>query len=144
MKNVQAQNGLEAWRQLSVRYNPYTKGRSIAKLTEILSWNFGGESEFQDKFTEWESVVEEWESYSQELLADSIKSAVLAERAPKVAAEQVRLNSDKLDTYKKIRQCAIDYVVSKNTGPMPMEVNALNKGWWTKGKKGKKGDKCKA
>ena len=41
MRNVAAQNGFDAWRQLSVRYNSYTKGRAITMLTEVLRWEFG-------------------------------------------------------------------------------------------------------
>ena len=122
MKNVASQNGLAGWRQPSVRYNPYTKGRTITKLKDILRWEFGAES------TEWGSIIEERESFSQGRVPESIKSAVLAERAPKALTEQFAFHADKLDTYKKIKQCAVDCVVSKNTGRVLMDVDPLMKG----------------
>ena len=85
------------------------------------------------------SIIEKREDSSQERVPDSIKSAVLAERAPKALFEHVRLIADKLDTNIKIKQCAIDHVVSKNTGPVPMNVRALMKGK-DEGKDNSKGD----
>ena len=61
-------------------------------------------------------------------LRKHIKSAVLAERALKAQSENFRLNADKLDTCKKIKQCADDFVVSKNTGPVFVDVGALMEG----------------
>ena len=55
MKNIASHNGLVARRQLCVRYNPYTKRKAITKLTARLRWEFGAESEFQVKLTEWAS-----------------------------------------------------------------------------------------
>ena len=126
MRNVAAQNGFDAWRQLSVRYNSYTKGRAITMLTEVLRWEFGALKKFQDKLTEWESIIEVWESQSQERVPDSVTSAVLAEYAPQAVSEHARVNADNLDG--QIMRCAVDCVVSKNTGPTPMEVCALVKG----------------
>ena len=67
-----------------------------------------------------------WESQSQERVPDSVKSAVLAECAPQAVSEHARVSADKLDG--QIKRCAVDCVVSKNTGPTPMEVGALVKG----------------
>ena len=69
-----------------------------------------------------------------------LKSAVLAERAPEALSEHVRLKTDKLDTFKKTEQCTVDYVVSKNTGTVPIDAGALMKGKG-KGKDSRKGNK---
>ena len=106
-----------------MRYNPYTKGRAIAKLTEVLRLAFRSENEFQNNFAEWESIFEESANESQKRVPDSLKSTVLAESAPKAVSEHIRLKADK-----RIKQCALDCVVSKNTGPTPMEVGVLTKG----------------
>ena len=74
------------------------------------------ENEFQDMLTEWESIIEERESSSHEQVPDSIKSLVLAERAQNALYEHVRLTAEELDACKKIMQCAVDFVVSKNHG----------------------------
>ena len=43
----------------------------------------------------------------------------LAEWALKAVSEHVRLSEDKPDTFNKIKQCAVENVLSKNTGPTP-------------------------
>ena len=86
MKNVAAWNEFEAWRQSAHERRSDDKARGGSAMGSA-------ENEFQDKFTEWESVIEEWESHSQEGVFDSVKSAVRAERAPKAVSDHVRLNA---------------------------------------------------
>ena len=50
-RRISVQNGVEVWRQVDMRYKPYSNGISIAKLTEVLRLGFRTENEFQDKLT---------------------------------------------------------------------------------------------
>ena len=96
-----------------------------------MKWDFGTEAEFLDKLTAWETTIEEREALSEEILQDTIKSVVISERSPKALAEHIILNSARLDTYRKIRQCAVDYMVTKGnmgTAVAPMDIGYLGKG----------------
>ena len=109
MKNMAWLSGLEAWSQLVVRHNPYTKGNAITKLTETLRWDSGAESEFHDK------------------LGSRLQQCLPSEHR-KHCLKHVRFKADKLDTNKKFKKRAVDNVVNQSTGPVPMDVGALLKG----------------
>ena len=94
---------------------------------KFFDWSFERKTSSRTNSQEWESIIEEWESESKERVPDTLKSDALAESAPKAVSEHIRLNADNLDTHKKIKQCALDCVVSENMGPTPMKVGAVVK-----------------
>ena len=109
-----------------MRYNSYTKGRAITMVTEVLRWEFGARENSKTNSQSGNQSLRSGRANPKKRVPDSVKSAVLGECAPRAVSEHVRVNADKLDG--QIKRCAVDCVVSKNTGPTPMEVGALVKG----------------
>ena len=84
----------------------------------------GQEADFLDRLTAWENAIEEWEHSSGEFLQETIKAAVIAERAPTTLANYIRLNGAKLDNYAKIKDMAVEYITA-TVGSQPMDIGAV-------------------
>ena len=151
VRSVRRANGLEAYRLLSRRWNPSSKGRHLTKLSQVLHWEFGDASKMLGNLASWESAVEDWENVTQERLGDSVKCAIIAERAPAEVRTHLQLNAPNAK-FPQMRSLVEEYLqANAGSTSAPMEVDAIwgNKGKKGKGKgKGKKGkgkgkDKCK-
>eukprot|EP00971_Amphidinium_carterae_P198863 3946455-Amphidinium_carterae.1 len=55
VRQCREQNGFEAFRLLCRRWNPSTRGRSLGRLSQILSFEFGDPSQMLDHIAQWES-----------------------------------------------------------------------------------------
>ena len=133
MKSISAQNGSEVWRHLSVSYNSYTNGKANTKFTEHLRLKFRPENEFQDKLAERELIIKESENESQE----RVPFSQVSKCSRKVRRRQCR------NTFASTHETCLTptgrsssvqqtFLVSKTTGPTPMEVGALVKAHVTK------------
>eukprot|EP00971_Amphidinium_carterae_P131718 2609006-Amphidinium_carterae.4 len=88
VRQCSEQNGLEAYRLLCKRWNPSTRGRSLGKLAQLITWDFGSSKEaMMDRLALFESATDEWERLSRERLSDSVKCAILCERSPQAVAQ---------------------------------------------------------
>ena len=84
LKRVPRGHGLEAWRQLCIRYDRPAAGRVHALLGEIMRpKSFPQESgKFEEALTAWEQKIDKWETLAQDILNDAIKRQILIEQAP--------------------------------------------------------------
>ena len=93
VRSVRSAKCLEAYWLLSRRWNPSSKGRNLKKLSKVLHWEFGDASKMLDNLVSWESAVEDLENLTQEKLGDSVKCAIIAERAPAEVRTHLQLNA---------------------------------------------------
>ena len=111
-------------------------------LVQILTKKFGGD--IQSGIESWERLIREFESQSEYKLPDFILSGiVLAGIEDHVMKEHIAMNSNRLDSFIKMKSEIVDIARTKAavSRPSPMEIDAIYNG---KGKsKGGKGDKAK-
>ena len=104
-------NGLEAWRLLHQWYQPKTRSRGFALLTEILVWDFGTREQFLQRVKDWEDATLEYNRTESAPLKEEVLVAVLISRSPKEARTylhvQVREETAKLS---HVRQLLHDYL----------------------------------
>ena len=149
-------NGLEAWRLLHKWYQPKTRSRGLALLSEILGWDFGTKEQFLQRIKDWENPTLEYNRTASAPLQEEVLVAMLSSRSPKEVRTylhvQVREETARLS---HVRQLLYDYlragkawkaprtaefVETNHSNVVPMDVDSLHR----KGGKGKKGkDKSK-
>ena len=142
VQSVTDNNGLEALRRLTRRFNPVTQGRVLATLNAILQVDLGGdEAVLMDRVVQWEEKITEFEQLSREILPDIIKRAIITERAPAQVKTHLLVNAQTLATYQLVRAAVESFVTAGRqwgSSSTPMEVDAL----YAKGKgKDKRKDK---
>ncbi|CAE7215048.1 unnamed protein product [Symbiodinium sp. CCMP2456] len=156
VKSVSGNSGYEALRQLISVYAPQSKSRSLGILTALtqVSAFKGGEALFP-QILELERVFTEYETASQQLLQEELKTALLLRCLPAASRNQVHATLPEDASYTAVRDCVLrierqqykwqgvayfgDHSASTGSGDnaVPMELDRV------KGKsKGKaKGDK---
>jgi hypothetical protein len=142
VQSVGTGEGAKAWREMHLQWEPRTKTRLTGMLVQILTKKFGGD--IQNGIESWERLIREFESQSEYKLPDFILCGiVLAGIEDHVMKEHIAMNSNRLDSFIKMKSEIVDIARTKAavSRPSPMEIDAIYKG---KGKsKGGKGDKAK-
>ena len=86
----QQPSGVKALLDLALRYNPRTQSRSLARLQEIVHFDFGQEPfGVTDRMIVFEKLVGEYETSSGEALGVQVKCSVLLERIPPTCCSPV-------------------------------------------------------
>ena len=142
VQSVTDNNGVEALRRLTRRFNPVTQGRVLSILNAILQVDLmGDESQLMDRIVQWEQKINEFEQLSREILPDIIKRAIITERAPAQVKTHLLVNAQTLASYSLVRAAVESFVTAGRqwgNGSQPMEVDALyGKGKSKGGKWGK-------
>ena len=159
VKSIPGNSGYEALRQLISMYAPQSKSRSLGILTALtqVSAFKGGEALFP-QILELERVFTEYETASQQLLQEELKTALLLRCLPAASRNQVHATLPEDASYTAVRDCVLrierqqfkwqgvsyfgDQSASSASADyaVPMEVDRLKgKGKDTKGKHGKLG-----
>ena len=87
-------SGIQAYRQLSRRYNPKSQARALAQLHEIMKFEFGGDkAAILDRLVVFEHMVSQYETAAGELLGSGVRCAALIERAPAELRTHLLLNA---------------------------------------------------
>ena len=137
-------NGFESWRLLARRFSLPGTALDISLLTRVLEFKFRTE-QFEQDFSEWETLKARYERQSGTALPDGILVATLLNKTSGTLQQHLRLNVRSLDTYKTVRNVITAYYQSRHvtgfrslsdTGPSPMEIGGA---WQRKGMKGGKG-----
>ena len=137
-------NGLESWRLLARRFSLPGTALDISLLTRVLEFKFRAE-QFEQDFSEWETLKARYERQSGTALPDSILVATLLNKTSGTLQQHLRLNVRSLDTYETVRNVITAYYQSRHvtgfrslsdTGPSPMEIGGV---WQRKGMKGGRG-----
>ena len=137
-------NGLESWRLLARRFSLPGTALDISLLTRVLEFKFRTE-QFEQDFSEWETLKARYERQSGTALPDSILVATLLNKTSGTLQQHLRLNVRSLDTYDAVRNVITAFYQSRHvtgfrspsdTGPSPMEIGGV---WQRKGMKGGRG-----
>ncbi len=144
VRQAKHSNGYEAFRLLSKRFNPNTRGRNLARLGQILTPNFGeNKSELMDRIAEWEQQIEEYDQNSNDPISDSIKCAILTEKTPAEVRTHLLLNAANIVQYAAMRQTIEDYPSAGRSWKSDRDAHDMFHVNYKQGKKRKKGEKGK-
>ena len=122
-------NGLEAYRQLHLRYSKSNMQTAMMRLCTIVETKFNSEKDFETTFANWESEIARFEFALQKDLYDEIKVGLLiAGTTGKLHDHLCFTLGDKVD-YKAVRETVISYFKSKSLttergygGAEPMDI----------------------
>ena len=166
LKQVDGNNGLEVWRQLSSLYTPRTKTRALGLLSALMSHPpFVRERTVLEQIQGMERIADEYRRSSGVDVGDDIMLTTLVKSLPKRLQEHVQLTMDENSTFQAVKERVVAYerlsttwskdkvyaelgaVTSYATdtgGPAAMEINQVSKGKGKgKGSKGKPSQKGK-
>ena len=122
--------GFESWRLLARRFSLPGTALDINLLTRVLEFKFRTE-QFEQDFSEWETLKARYERQSGTALPDSILAATLLNKTSGTLQQHLRLNVRSLDTYDTVRNVITAYYQSRHvtgfrslsdTGPAPMDM----------------------
>jgi hypothetical protein len=147
--NAGESEGLEAWRSLTMRYNPRLRSRAAGQLMELLKWDFSGE--VMARIESFERAIATYQGAANEVLSDNLKIGIVLNRiADTELATHLVFHADRLNTWGLFRAEVVNIAraravaagtyptLANPAGAAPMEVDAVTKG---KGKgKGKSGE----
>ena len=118
--------GLEAFRLLLRRYEPYTTATAVAKLVDLLSSQFGGD--LTDAVTDFERRVAAWEHDTKESLSDLLKIGVVVKGLEKGNfRDHLLINTSQTTDWNKfIKEIENVELARKNTKITPMDLSAVD------------------
>lgn len=150
LMNVEAGNGLLAWRTLVDTYEPRIGGRWTSMLMGIIGpqWSNVTEEAFLETLEAWEVMIRRYEEQSGEEVTGATRCAVVMRHAPAGIRTALRTASSTIGTnFELLRKCVKDYLQTGQaydsrgqanrdaTGSAPMDVGSLQ----YKGKSEQKG-----
>ena len=100
--NTRDDDGLEAWRRITKRFDPVGPGRKRASLNKILSPGASKIHELMLHLETWKDHVQKYESRNKSKLQDDIKASVITEMCPPTLKDHIYLNSSRLSTYAEV------------------------------------------
>ena len=108
VKSIPGNSGYEALRQLISLYAPQSKSRSLGILTALtqVSAFKGGEALFP-QILELERGFTEYETASQQLLQEELKTALLLPCLPAASRNQVHATLPEDASYTAVRDCVL-------------------------------------
>ena len=159
IQRIPVQNGFEALRQLVQLYQPASKTRSLGILSALTSMgHFRAGEPLLPQVLDMERIMDEYEKSSSKKLDDDFKSSIFLRSVSSNMRNHLATVLNEDVTYSTLRETALhfermntkwdsknlfagDSLFSKsrssNDGPVPMEVDALQRKGKGKGDKGK-------
>ena len=159
IQRIPVQNGFEALRQLVQLYQPASKTRSLGILSALTSMgHFRAGEPLLPQVLDMERIMDEYERSSSKKLDDDFKSSIFLRSVSNNMRNHLATVLNEDVTYSTLRETALhfermntkwdsknlfagDSLFSKsrssNDGPVPMEVDALQRKGKGKGEKGK-------
>jgi hypothetical protein len=145
LMNVEAYNGFEAWRRLVKKEEPALGSAQISQLTAIMRYSFSVKMEsWEDEVQRLEGMIILYERTHSEVLADSLKQALLKLNAPAQIKAHVEMQT--FTTSVELREALSGYVALRQASAppglqeaVPMDVGAFGKGGKGKEQPGLKG-----
>ena len=132
---------LEAWRQLTEKYEPKMRTRFAGQLMSFLSFSFQGDT--TERITAWERETATYERDSGKILDDEIKVGVVLLRLFESQWKtQLLMRVDKLEKWTDFRDEVVPIsraIAGAQSPPTPMDIGAVGKEKSGKGGEGLKG-----
>ena len=155
LRQITDRNGLEVWRVLTNTYAPKTKFRGLALLNALMALPvFGRDKSLREHIHGLERVANEYQRVTGRQPGEDVMLGTLVRCLPTAIKQHVQLQMTDSSTYASVRDYVLGYEVTTTSwtpakmhqalgvvpvatasdqGPVPMEVDALQK----KGPKGK-------
>ena len=128
VENTPDGQGLEAWRRLSKRYDPFTGGRKRSLLDKIIKPEQVKLNQLLTSLEAWEKQVTVYEQRNKKTLDEDIKISALTSMCPKVLSQHIDLNADDFTDYSTVRTLIVSYVENQTSGTAtPMDISAIGK-----------------
>ena len=124
--NVEFEDGFEAWRKISRRYDLRTTARTRTMLLDIMKV---GEAKMSNLLAELEVLERKMTLYEQRKkvkMDDELKTASLLSLCPKAIRNHVDLNADAYGDYATVRKLVVSYTENQISGSSAMDVSAIN------------------
>jgi hypothetical protein len=135
VENAGEDNGLEAWRRLTKRFDPNNAGRKRAILDTILALPRVKMNELQNAIENMKKLITQYETKHKKKLDDDIKQTVVRGLVPEHLRKHLEMNSSRfMDSDDMLEEIA-GYIQSQP------DSAAMDIGWLGKGKDGKGKDK---
>jgi hypothetical protein len=135
VENAGDDNGLEAWRRLTKRFDPNNAGRKRAILDTILALPRVKMQELQNAIENMKKLITQYETKHKKKLDDDIKQTVIRGMVPEHLRKHLEMNSSRfMDSDDMLEEIA-GYIQSQP------DSAAMDIGWLGKGKDGKGKDK---
>ena len=122
--------GLEAWRQLTEKYEPKMRTRFAGQLMSVLSFSLQGDT--AERITAWAREIATYERDSGKVLDDENQDWNVSAQVARITAENhllMRVDTVKKGTGFRSEAVAIARAISATqTLPTPMDIGAVGKG----------------
>ena len=148
-KSISEGNGLEVWRRLTNRWDPYTIGRRRSLVSRLMNPGNFKDNELMEKIIDWENEVARYEQRPDSTgvkvnLPDDLKTGVLQDMARGALKKHLYMHAGRLIDYDHMRDEIKSYLEASQGpgdtkgdgkgGVVPMDVDWLGKAGKAKGK----------
>ena len=116
--------GVEAWRQLLMRFDPQTDARFVTLLISVISFKIGTKQDVQSGLVKWEAMLLALERDHKEALSPKIRRALLLNILPQNLQNKLMEHLDRLTDYKEVRD-KILFLVQSRAHPEAMDCGLL-------------------
>jgi hypothetical protein len=106
------QNGLEAWRLLSRRFNPATAQKCVQLITNLVTMKVTKNDEVLSAMVKWEAMIGTLSRDHKEVFSEKIRTALLVRTLPDKLQDRVHEQLDRLTTYKAVYDKIVSLVQS--------------------------------
>jgi hypothetical protein len=129
IQNTPAGMGLEAWRRINKRYDMKAKGMSNAGTKAIMK--YAGEKNtdmktLNHRIEKLEDMMRRYELTTKNKIVDDMKISLVTGMCPNTLEEHIELNSTNLNSYAKVRNEIMNYIVAKTAGNTAIDVSPLD------------------
>ena len=109
IKQVQDENGFEAWRLLLEEHLPHTRARSLQLLSNLIHTKFNSKRTTMENILKFEDSIEEYEKSSGDSVQDDLKVSVVLGHAEGPLRQHLLLNVKETTKYSTLRQFLVSY-----------------------------------
>ena len=109
IKQVQDENGFEAWRLLLEEHLPHTRARSLQLLSNLIHTKFDSKRTTMENILKFEDSIEEYEKSSGDTVQDDLKVSVVLGNTEGPLRQHLLLNVKETTKYSTPRQFLVSY-----------------------------------
>ena len=142
VQSTKDNDGFEAWRVVSRRFDPQGAGRRRNILGVLIQPGAVDAPQLNSHIAKWEERLRVYERRAGQPMQEDIKAQVLVSMTKGALKDHLTLNANKMKTYLSVREEIQSYLESKvNDMASPMDVGSLGQKDITCNNCGKKGHK---
>ena len=110
VRHVEEGNGLEAWRQMSRKFDKRDDTSSMGLMQSIMNFDFGDGMNIFDRITAFEILVNKFNAQNDlEPLQDSVKRGILLRGLKDPLRTHIQMNQVALKSYDTMKNTVIDF-----------------------------------